>query len=196
MEYASCYIKGAVLDLGAGSAKYRDIIKKKADGYRAFDIASGPHIDVVGDIFDMPFENGSFDVVVSTQVLEHVERPWIMIKEIGRILKKDGICIVTSPFMAPYHPDPFDYFRYSKEGLESLFKNEGFEIIESGYYGRFFTVLSEMVRFGFFNRYKKKSAGIFKKRFIRLLTKLTGFLDNFFKKEPLIYANSFIVAKK
>ncbi len=196
MEYASKYIKGAVLDLGAGSAKYRDIIKKGAGEYIAFDIVPGPNIDVTGDIFDMPFEDGQFDVVVSTQVLEHVEKPWVMAKEIGRILKKGGVCIITAPFMVPYHPDPSDYFRYSKEGLEFLFKNEGFEIIESGYYGKIFTVLSEMIRFGFFNRYKKKNTGRIKKRFISFMIKTAEFLDSFLGKNSIVYANSFIIAKK
>jgi len=196
MEYASKHIKGAVLDLGAGSAKYRDIIKNKAEKYIAFDLVPGPNIDVTGDIFNMPFKDGQFDVVVSTQVLEHVGKPWIMAKEIGRVLKKGGICIITAPFMTPYHPDPSDYFRYSKEGLEFLFKNEGFEIIEYGCYGKIFTVLSEMIRFGFFNRYKKKNTGRVRKRFIGFMIKVAEFLDGFLRKDPVIYVNSFIIAKK
>lgn len=184
------------MDLGAGSAKYRDIIKNKAEKYIAFDLVPGPNIDVTGDIFNMPFKDGQFDVVVSTQVLEHVGKPWIMAKEIGRVLKKGGICIITAPFMTPYHPDPSDYFRYSKEGLEFLFKNEGFEIIEYGCYGKIFTVLSEMIRFGFFNRYKKKNTGRVRKRFIGFMIKVAEFLDGFLRKDPVIYVNSFIIAKK
>ncbi|MHA1751331.1 MAG: class I SAM-dependent methyltransferase, partial [Candidatus Helarchaeota archaeon] len=96
IKYSLKYISGKTLDLGAGSAKYRNIIKQKASEYITFDMIPGPHIDVVGNVLDLPFEDKTFDTIISTQVLEHVEKPWIMIKEIHRVLKKNGICILTA----------------------------------------------------------------------------------------------------
>lgn len=193
IEYSLKYILGKTLDLGAGSAKYRNIIKKKASEYTTFDVVPGENIDVVGDVLDLPFENESFNTVVSTQVLEHVEKPWIMIKEVRRILEKDGICILTAPFLIPYHADPHDYFRYTTEGMKSLFKNEGFEILESDSYGRMFLVLSEFIRLVWFNPYKKAKRGSW--RINRFLVKLAQFLNKF-SKNKIIYANVYIIAKK
>jgi SAM-dependent methyltransferase len=193
IEYSLKYISGKTLDLGAGSAKYRHIIKKKASEYITFDVVPGENIDVVGDALDLPFENDSFDTIISTQVLEHVAKPWIMVKEIHRVLKKDGICILTAPFLEPYHPDPHDYFRYTAEGLQSLFKNENFEILECQGFGKLFSVLSEFIRFSWFNPYGKQKRGSW--RITRLIAKTGNFLNRFSRNE-IIYANVYIVAKK
>ncbi len=112
--YTQKYIQGKTLDLGAGSCKYREIISKKAEGYITFDMVPGKNIDVVGDALNLPFQAETFDTIISTQALEHVEKPWIMIKEIRRVLKSNSICILTAPFLIPYHADPHDYFRYTK----------------------------------------------------------------------------------
>jgi len=194
IKYAKKYIFGRTLDLGAGSAKYKEIIKEKAAEYVTFDLVPGENIDIVGNILNSPFEDESFDTVISTQVLEHVEKPWIMIKEIHRILRKNGICILTAPFMVPYHPDPHDFFRYTKEGIDSLFKNEGFKVIDCNYYGQTFSVLLEMIHFIFFNPYTKKS-GIWSWRLLRYLAKIAKFMDRFVKTK-IVYANIYIIAKK
>lgn len=199
VQYLAKHIKGRTLDLGAGSAKYRDIIKPKTSEYVTFDMFPGEHIDVVGNVLDLPFEEGSFDTVISTQVLEHVAKPWVMIDEIYRVLKNGGICALSCPFLAPYHPDPKDYFRYTKDGLRSLFQNAGFEVVECEYYGKFFTVFRELIRLSFFSRfraYKEKKQGIWSKRFLRYAQKLAAWLDGKIKSEQAIYANVYIVAKK
>ena len=186
------YVSGKTLDLGAGSAKYQEIIRQKAEEYTTFDMAPGENIDVVGDALNLPFKDDSFDTVISSQVLEHVEKPWIMIKEIRRVLKENGTCILTAPFLIPYHADPHDYFRYTKEGIMSLFKNEGFEIIECDYYSKIFTVLSEMIHFVFFT-FKKR--GAWARRFMRYVVRLAKFLDKFAKTD-VVYGNVYIVAIK
>lgn len=190
------YIQGKVLDAGSGSGKYRDIIKKASKEYVSLDAYSGEKVDVVGDIMAMPFKNESFDAVVSTQVMEHIEKPWLAMGEIARVLKKGGVCFLSCPFMVPFHPDPSDYFRFSKEGLELLAKSQGLKIVESGYCGLFFSVLSEMARFSFFNRYEKKNKSRIRKKIIRIIAKTAAFFDKFVKNNRIIYANSYIVAKK
>jgi len=194
IHYAQKYIRGRTLDLGAGKAKYREIIEHKASEYITFDCIPGEKIDVVGDILHIPFGDNSFDSVVCTQVFEHIEKPWVATREINRLLKPGGVCIVTVPFLIPFHADPNDCFRYTKEGLKSLFKNEGFKIIECDYYGRVFTVVLEMIHFIFFNPYKK-SQGIWVSRFLRCLTKLAKFLDKFVKTD-IVYANVYLIAQK
>ncbi len=193
IKYSLKYISGKTLDLGAGSAKYKSIIKQRTSEYITFDMVEKEGIDVVGDVLNLPFENESFNTVISTQVLEHVEKPWIMVKEVQRILKKDGLCILTAPFLVPYHADPDDYFRYTIKGMESLFKNENFEIIECDGYGRLFSVLSEFFHFSFFNPYKKTRIG--SRRIVCFVEKMAKFLDKF-SRNKIIYTNVFIIAKK
>ncbi|MFH1423796.1 MAG: methyltransferase domain-containing protein [Candidatus Nealsonbacteria bacterium] len=193
INYAKKYISGSTLDLGAGFGKYRSIIEPNTSSYTTFDMAPGKNIDVVGDALNLPFPEESFETVVSTQVLEHVEKPWVMVKEIYRVLKPGGRCILTAPFMGPYHPDPGDYFRYTVDGIRSLFKNEGFQIIECDYNGQVFSVLSEFVRFSCFNPFKKRKRGSFK--ITHLMARIARFLDRF-TKNKIIYSNVYIIAQK
>ncbi|MFH1575605.1 MAG: class I SAM-dependent methyltransferase [Candidatus Nealsonbacteria bacterium] len=193
MIYAQKYIHGKAMDLGAGSGKYRDIIKKEAAEYVAFDMAPGKHIDVVGDALNISFPNETFDTVVSTQVLEHVEKPWIMVKEIGRVLKSGGICILTAPFLEPFHQNPGDFFRYSAQGIQSLFKNENFEVIECSTCGRLFSVISEFFRFLWFDPFQKSKKGSYLAT--RLMAAVSNFLDKAVKNN-IIYSDVYIIAKK
>jgi SAM-dependent methyltransferase len=193
VRYFLEYVNGKTLDLGAGSAKYRQIIKERANEYLAFDMFPGPNIDIAGDASNTPFLEESFDTIISTQLLEHVERPWLVIKEIRRILKKGGVCILTAPFINPYHDDPGDYFRYTTSGIKSLFRNENFEIVECDSYGQLFTVLYGFIKFSFFNPYKKPKMGSY--IINDLLLKIAKFLNKF-TKNRIIYDSVYIVARK
>ncbi|MDP2946933.1 MAG: class I SAM-dependent methyltransferase [Nanoarchaeota archaeon] len=193
VKYFLKYVNGKTLDIGAGSAKYRQIIKERASEYLALDMLPGPNIDIVGDASNLPFLEESFDTIISTQLLEHVERPWLVIKEIRRILKKGGVCILTAPFINPYHCDPGDYFRYTTSGIKSLFSNENFEIVECDSYGQLFTVLCGFIKFSFFNPYKKSKKG---NLIINdFLLKIAKFLNKF-TKNRIIYDSVYVVAKK
>ena len=193
VTYSRKYISGKALDLGAGSAKYREIIKEKATEYITLDMMPGPNIDVVSDVLNMPFSDETFDTVISTQVLEHVEKPWIMVKEIRRVLKKGGACILTAPFITPYHADPKDYFRYTTEGLKSLFESEGFRIIECFSYGGPFSVISGFIRFSWFNPYQKRKRGSWK--ITSFTEKFARFLNRFVKNK-IIYSDVCIIVRK
>lgn len=186
-------INGKTLDLGAGSGKYKNLIKKYAGEYVALDGRAGINIDVVGDVAATPFADGEFDAVVCNQVLEHVREPWKVVAEIARILKSGGKCILTAPFLQPYHADPGDYFRYTKEGMKSLFASAGFDILECEGYGRTYSVLSEFCHFVFFDPYKKRS------RWADIITngiqRTAKFLDKFVKNEK-IFCNIYIIAAK
>ena len=90
VNYSLKFISGRTLDLGAGSAKYKNIIKLKASEYVAMDMFPAPAVDVVGDVHDLPFKDNEFETVVSTQTLEHTRKPWIVAKEVYRVIKPGG----------------------------------------------------------------------------------------------------------
>lgn len=184
------HVRGRVLDLGAGMAKYKEIIKKHAADYIACDVKKNDSIDTICDVTNLNFSPESFDTVISTQVFEHVNNPFIVAQEIKKVLKTGGTAIITAPFMFPYHADPKDNFRFSREGLKEIFKSINFEIVDSGIYGGFFMVLSEMIHFSWFNPYKNKSGQLFS-----TIEKIAKFFDKLISSK-IIYANSFVVAKK
>lgn len=193
MIYCQKYISGRVVDLGAGKAKYKEIIKKSAKDYVAFDMFPGVNIDIVGDIINTGLSADFFDTVICTQVFEHIPKPWLAVKEINRILKNDGICIVTAPFIQASHADPHDYFRYTTEGMKSLFEGEGFEIIEYGGYGKIASTFLDFIKMIWFSPYKKSVRGSW--TFIRLMIGLGVWLDQFTKND-VVYGNSYVIARK
>ena len=126
-------LKGILLDFGCGSKPYRSLFS--VDEYIGLDFENPGHphlnekIDVFYDGKTIPFNNEHFDSIFSSEVLEHVFNPDEILKELNRVLKKDGTILLTCPFAICEHEVPNDYARYSSFGLKSLFEKSGFEII-------------------------------------------------------------------
>ncbi len=89
--------------------------------YTGVDIQKGPGVDLIVSAEKLPFANNSFDLVLCLETLEHAQRPWFICPEIERILKPNGVAIISSPQNHPIHLHPSDYFRYTPYGLKSLF---------------------------------------------------------------------------
>ena len=85
------------------------------------------------DIEKLPWEDESLDIIMSDQVLEHIPHPWIASKEMLRVLKPNGIIIITVASLVKWH-GPSHYFSFQKQGLESLFK-DGLREYELGSWG-------------------------------------------------------------
>lgn len=75
------------------------------------------------DAHNLPYEDESYDCVSLNQVLEHVKKPWVVVEEARRVLRKDGIVIICSPFFYQVHDYPADYWRFTVDGLEQLCEN-------------------------------------------------------------------------
>lgn len=123
-KYAK-YTKGTLLDVGAGLAPYKPFFKniKKYLKMDNFKYPGAEEPDIMGDALNIPLDKESIDSVFSSQVLEHVPDPKRMIEEIHRVLKKDGVCIITTHMAQVLHGEPHDYFRFTEYGLKELFKN-------------------------------------------------------------------------
>jgi len=110
---------GKVLDIGGKHRPYKKMIQKIS--YISLDINPNHNPDIVADIHNIHMiRNNSFDTILATEVLEHCHNPKKAVSEIYRILKKGGTAIISTPFLYPYHPDPKDYYRYTKDGLKEL----------------------------------------------------------------------------
>lgn len=120
----------SVLDAGAGESVYKKFFSHC--NYKAIDLAVGEsrwnysNLDYVGSLHEMPIEDELFDAVLCTQVLEHLEWPRESVKEMHRVLKPGGKLYITVPMSQNEHQVPYDFFRYTSYGLESICKHAGF----------------------------------------------------------------------
>lgn len=85
--------------------------------------------DIYYDGQTIPLEDASLDGVLSTQTLEHVPNPTRIINEWARVLRPGGYLLLTVPFIWPEHEMPFDFQRYTTNGLRLMLEKGGFEII-------------------------------------------------------------------
>ncbi len=114
------------------------LVKSCCDRAEITDAAYPDH-----NMLDLQFEDNSFDLVVSDQVLEHVAGdPFTAIKESYRVLKPGGIAIHATVLLFQIHGYPSDYWRFTPEGLRLLCEDFG-EIVDSGGWGnRYLWLLS------------------------------------------------------
>lgn len=124
-EYSEIKANESVITIGAGR-KVNEILQKysEIEGFTfvSFDIDEKRNSDIIGDICFYNFKEMKFDVIVISEVLEHVPYLHLAIRNIHQILKKEGRLILTVPFIFPIHDRPYDYYRYTRYGLEFLLK--------------------------------------------------------------------------
>jgi len=112
-EYFQNPLKGKILGI-SGIENFRPFIDMDAE---VLDV-NYPEIDIQ----NLPYSDDMFDLVISDQVLEHLENPQKAIDESYRVLKKDGIAIHTTCFINYMHPCPIDFWRFSPAALRYLCK--------------------------------------------------------------------------
>jgi len=119
-----------VLDVGSGKKKssYHKHFSGKLTKLTTVDLIMSDSgegsIDFEKDT--LPYENDSYDTVLCFNLLEHLYNYKNILTESNRVLKKEGRFIGFVPFMVNYHPDPRDFFRYTNESLEKIFKESNF----------------------------------------------------------------------
>lgn len=118
-----------LVDFGCGDMPYRSVIEPMVGKYLGVDLEMNPqaehHID-----FDSKttLPENYANIVLSNQVLEHVDSPEGYLQEALRILKPGGTIILTTHGYWFYHPTPNDYWRWTSAGLRKIVEKEGFQI--------------------------------------------------------------------
>ncbi|MFT6841473.1 MAG: SAM-dependent methyltransferase [Psychroserpens sp.] len=118
-----------ILDYGCGNMPYKRLFEDRCKNYIGVDFSENDQADLHLTDGRIPLESNSVDVVISTQVLEHVEFPEQYLKECYRVLKQDGKLLLSTHGHWKYHPDPTDFWRWTKDGLEKIITVQSFKII-------------------------------------------------------------------
>lgn len=140
---ARCWEKDRprVLELGTlrsnprVSTRHDDWVPNASE-YLGLDITQGLDVDIVGDIhrLSQAIDKESFDVVITCSTFEHFKYPHLAAHEIMKALRVGGILFVQTHQTFPLHAYPYDYFRFSREALASLFGTRmGFRVIATDY---------------------------------------------------------------
>jgi SAM-dependent methyltransferase len=90
--------------------------------YWGVDMREGPGVDKILDLHDIKLPSESVGAVLCFDTLEHVEYPHRALAEIHRILKPDGIAVISSVMDFPIHDFPYDYWRFTPEAFKSILK--------------------------------------------------------------------------
>jgi SAM-dependent methyltransferase len=138
LESVAAEAAGTLLDVGCGNKQFERIFRPHVDKYIGIEHeavfrstaanleVSRPDYFYSGD--RLPFEDSSFDTVLSIQVLEHTPHPCRLMAEMARVLKTEGALILAAPFSFRLHEEPYDYFRYTPHGLIELCSRAGLAV--------------------------------------------------------------------
>ena len=129
-------VSGDVLEIGGRRPGQSAMTMLAPPRFRYHNLNIGPTNipgTIVADITDCRAEvaDETFDLVLSSSVFEHIDRPWLAAAEIARILRPGGLAITWTVWAWRNHPCPIDYWRFSPECLEFLFGD--LVTLEKGY---------------------------------------------------------------
>ena len=166
-----------VVNLGSGSSDF---------GPRVINVDILPYasVDIVSSIDCLPFEDASIDQIMNIAVLEHVPNPIEVVAEFHRVLKPGGELYCFVPFIQGFHASPWDFQRYTKPGLKTLFSQ--FEIVSiksAGPTSGMLWTLQEWLAITFSFGSKKLHMVIW--LFAMLLTWPLKYLDFFLRHHPM-----------
>lgn len=106
------------LDLGSSIGFYATLFPHRV----TLDIRPVRGVQVVGDAHALCFPDATFDLVLCTEVLEHLREPQRGIDEMRRVLRPGGVLLLTTRFLFPIHDAPGDFFRFTRFGLAHLLR--------------------------------------------------------------------------
>lgn len=101
--------------------------------YVGMDLIQRAGVDLVLEArqaYCWPLPADSFDLVISTNTLEHCTKPWLTMREMVRALRPGGLVCNVAPWRIHHHPEPLDCFRILADGMQSLMEDAGLEILE------------------------------------------------------------------
>ncbi len=141
--------RGRLLDLGCGTVPLYSVYKESVATVTCVDwgntLHDRAHLDYEVDLTQpLPFENGAFDTIVLSDVLEHIPTPEALWKEMARILSANGKILVNVPFLYWVHEAPHDYYRYTEFALRRFVEVSGLRLLAIEPLGGVLEVLTDI----------------------------------------------------
>ncbi|MEA3426507.1 MAG: methyltransferase domain-containing protein [Bacteroidota bacterium] len=203
-------LNGRLMDFGCGSKPYQSLFTNVTE-YIGLDYAGEGHsheqesIDVYYDGKTIPFENETFDSVLSSEVFEHLFALQQLLPEIARVTKKGGKFLITCPFVWEEHEIPVDYARYTRFALQDMLEKNGFEIEVIDKNGHFLSALHQLFVLYIHDHWLHKVWFFSKLSLFRKLIRhiAVPFLNGAFRllepilpKSDKLYLNTIVLARK
>jgi SAM-dependent methyltransferase len=128
------HARGRLIDLGCGKVPLYVGYAKYVDEVHCVDwegsFSTNIHLDATQDLTKpLRLDDGAFDTVILSDVLEHIPTPDALISETGRILRRGGTLIMNVPFLYGLHEMPYDYYRYTESALRRFAENAGLQVV-------------------------------------------------------------------
>lgn len=185
-----------VLDVGAGTAPYRSLFahcRYETQDFTKYEGYKGPEgqyadINYVCDITEIPVADATFDVVLCTEVLEHVPHPIEALREMARITKPGGRLFLTAPLGSGLHQEPYHFYGgYTDHWYRKFLAEFGCEVVSIEPNHGFLAHLGqECARFGWqFDRSKLEHGGYETELAHLIGDVLPGFFYQLDKKIPM-----------
>ena len=143
------HARGDLLDLGCGKVPFYEAYRPLISNCTCVDWPGSPHGNLHVDQFcdlskTLPFNDGTFDTVISSDVIEHLPDPMLAFKEMARVLRPGGKLILNTPFLYMLHEVPHDYYRHTRYSIDRLSTEAGMEVLELRELGGVADVLGDL----------------------------------------------------
>ena len=139
-QVANIPVNSKILDVGAGGCPHKSKFEHCQYFSQDFVQLSNVQIqnqvgygkiDFISDILNIPVDDESFDVILCTEVIEHVPNPIEALKEMSRILKPGGKLLITAPMQSGLHQEPYHFYGgYTKYWYEKFLRENNFDSIQ------------------------------------------------------------------
>lgn len=149
---------GDVIDIGGKKEKKRGIFRpplSQVKSWKYLNIDKSTNPDFCCSAENIPVEDAAYDTAILCEVLEHLENPEQVLKEIFRILKNGGTLIISTPFLFPMHADPYDFQRWTDTKIRLVLETIGFSDIKILPMGGLGAVIHDLL-FVFFSKLQVK----------------------------------------
>lgn len=131
------------IDIGAGQGNFKQLFSE-VNTCLALDFYPYHGIDVVCNFSQgIPLIHNFADIILLSNVLEHMSEPYKLLKECRKILVPEGTLIIMVPFMMKVHQSPYDFYRYTQFGLDYLLLKAGYNNIQIFPIGDMFDIITQ-----------------------------------------------------
>jgi len=128
LQQVTQHIHGIVVDLGCGDKRYEALLNSNASQYIGLDKLAHED-DVVADVTKLPLATGSIDTVICFSVLDDIKESSMFLDEVYRVLRPEGILLLSVNQLWRTHDPPDDYYRWTTFGLTYVLEKSHFAVV-------------------------------------------------------------------